>query len=101
MDNLSLYLEKIRGIMSLSNKEIVEKTKLSATIEDVQINFKEKVTSIVGEIRHELGEREEEQQTVLMKGYKFPKKPPRIYIFWRKKVLGIPPMTSTLYTEKL
>ena len=101
LDNLSLYLEKIRSVISLSDTEIIQKTKLSATIGELNISIKRPIEPIAGEIRHELREREEDQQAFLMKGYNFPKKPPRSYVFWRKKVLGHPPMTFVEYTEVL
>jgi len=101
LDNLSLYLEKIRSVISLSDMEIVQKTKLSANIGELNISIKRPIESIAGEIRHELREKEEEQQAILMKGYDFSKRPPRSYVFWRKKVLGIPPMTFVEYREEL
>ena len=101
LDDINLYLEKIRGIISLSDDEIFQKTKLKATVGEIDINLKEGTDCVVKTIRQELREEEEEWEVLLMQGYKFPEKPPKSYIFWRKKILGIPPMTIGQYREIL
>lgn len=101
INDIKTSLDKIRINIFLSDKELAEKTKIKASVDIFGIDLKQEHISAIQELRDKLVEKEEMLQIKLMEGYRFPKKPPRIYVFWRKKVLGIPPMTVGGYSEVL
>ncbi len=101
LNYISSHLKKIRYVLSLPDKEIIEKIRINAIIDKINIPLKNGSDKIVKEIRQGLVEEEEMYEIFLLQGYNFPQKPPKSYVFWRKKILGIPPMTVGTFRENL